>query len=549
MLKLKITAGVETSENLEELSKNAKGVLNLPEEAARQPDLSYFVAVLVSSGMNKNGAFFLGSELIEAYNSIGLKPLDIEHAEYDIVGHLCAAAIIDQEGNVKDVEELKKLETAALDDLKLDILVSGVLYKDRFPEAAEDLLSGEYSVSMECYYTHYDVIVGDVIIPSSRAGFLNDTLDKASEFDLVGAGKSYGTITIGRVLRNIIFSGMGLVKNPANSRSIVIEAAAVAAGEEDEKENTEDTATIDLTGILPSIIEGDSVLEYLVHNNFEVAYSSYTGQHSHLIPTDKLETFEDGAHGHCFSKALVPKDVGYIHIFDGGYHKHSFTEGNPKMSTEIEKHTHIVEIYKKDGTTIYKETTPAEVPHRHELSGLERSTYGGAHFHYVECEGKRIKTVYGKRAMKKFLEEKNLDSPGALDFAAKKEGATENAASREVYSCVNFKKYVYDTTSLYSDGHPVFLPSQPGALQNTKLQHTAWCSLFDVACMTLGGDATSPECWRNILNRTTKEVILNDYEQLLENRETYKNLANKLGSAASDVANALAESESDEVKE
>ena len=62
--------------------------LELPEND--QDDLLFMSAILVSTGTNKNGATFLGSELIKAKDTIALKPLDIEHEEDKIIGHIGA---------------------------------------------------------------------------------------------------------------------------------------------------------------------------------------------------------------------------------------------------------------------------------------------------------------------------------------------------------------------------------------------------------------------------------------------------------------------------
>jgi hypothetical protein len=197
--KLVVTANLQSLEDLE-LADKLKEIVKIPEEEKRQPDLSYISAILVSSGMNLNGAYFLPYEVLKAFNSIAHKPFDIEHEENEIVGHLCDAVAVDREGNILDVADLLEKEPDEVNSMGLDVVVLGVVYKDRFPGLVDDIKNGKYAVSMECYYSHYDIIVGDVIIPTSKAGFLDKQELHSSECDIMHGGKSLGTITVGRVL-------------------------------------------------------------------------------------------------------------------------------------------------------------------------------------------------------------------------------------------------------------------------------------------------------------------------------------------------------------
>jgi hypothetical protein len=139
-LRLTVNASVSKFEDLE-IADKVKNALKIPEEKERQPDLSYMSAILVSSGMNLNGAFFLPSELLGAFNSVANKPLDIEHDELGIVGHLTQAVIVDREGNVLDIGELEEKGQEELDNSDdMDIVVTGIIYKDRFPEIAGDVM-------------------------------------------------------------------------------------------------------------------------------------------------------------------------------------------------------------------------------------------------------------------------------------------------------------------------------------------------------------------------------------------------------------------------
>ena len=94
--KLRLYASIQK----EEPNKEISSILGIPPPEKRQPDLQYFTSVFVSSGFNLNSAFFLPSELIKARNTIPFKPLDIEHEQDKIVGHLQASAFAYKDGSV-----------------------------------------------------------------------------------------------------------------------------------------------------------------------------------------------------------------------------------------------------------------------------------------------------------------------------------------------------------------------------------------------------------------------------------------------------------------
>jgi hypothetical protein len=226
--------------------KEIAAKLNLPENDVNKRDLMFMSAILVSTGTNKNGAHFLGSELIKARRTIAQKPLNLEHQEQSIIGHITEWLFMDHSGKVLDDEEMynslaackddHKAMTAKLqkyDEMDMDIGIICAVYRDRFPEIAEDIELGRYKVSMECYYEGFDVKVGDFILPRSLAESASsmDITEKGIDLTLlpeiraVASGKSLGNIMVSRVLRAIHFCGAGVVENPANVRSHILEAA------------------------------------------------------------------------------------------------------------------------------------------------------------------------------------------------------------------------------------------------------------------------------------------------------------------------------------
>jgi hypothetical protein len=229
--KFYLESKIEILEETDELRQEVSSVIKLPDEKDRQIDLQYFSAVFVSSGENLNHAFFLPSELVVAKDTIAAKALDVEHEENEIIGHLYDYAFTDKDGKHVEVKELASKETSDLDKEDVHIVVAGVIYKNRFPSIADEVASGKWKVSMECYYQGYDVKVGDLIISKKEAEMLGFASDKDKDFfgraaKVIKQGIEIAEGTVTRVLRNICFSGCGIVKNPANPPSVILETAS-----------------------------------------------------------------------------------------------------------------------------------------------------------------------------------------------------------------------------------------------------------------------------------------------------------------------------------
>lgn len=228
--KFYLTADFKEVVATENLKKEVSAVIELPSGEQKQCDLSYFSAVLVSSGENLNHACFLPSELVAAANTVVSKALDVEHKESEIIGHLYASCFTDQAGSKLDLTELAATDTATLDSKDINIQIGAVVYKARFPDISKEIANDEWKVSMECYYTGFDVMVGKTIIPSSYAQLIGYDISDDSIFGKSGKiikdGKEIANGTITRVLRGICFSGCGIVKNPANPASLILETAS-----------------------------------------------------------------------------------------------------------------------------------------------------------------------------------------------------------------------------------------------------------------------------------------------------------------------------------
>src|SRR5574338_27251 len=227
--KITVVAPIDVQQYVEAAAQEKAAILAFPDE--KQNDLQYIRSILVSAGTNKNGAHFLPSEMMKAHNTIVHKAIDIEHDESRVIGHIYDCAFTFKDGELFDPKKLlaEYQENAQEpDDLDIDIVVAGVIHKLRFPEVADEVGQGLWKVSMECYFKDFDIKVGNQIITRQEAQSLGyDPNDLIGGFVKVVAGtKALGKHLVGRVLRGITFSGMGIVKNPANPHSIILETAA-----------------------------------------------------------------------------------------------------------------------------------------------------------------------------------------------------------------------------------------------------------------------------------------------------------------------------------
>lgn len=248
--KIEITLPIKVERTSKSRRKAVAAALDLPED--RQPDLLYFSGIMVSSGENLNHAFFLPSELIKAEGTIINKAVDKEHEEQEVIGHIYDRIFIDKEGNAISTAEAAKLESADLNKMDLDILIAGIIYKGRFPEEAEEVKQGDWSLSMEAYFKDYDVKIGDILIPRKEAEALGLTEGSVGKEAVIKSGDTElanGPVT--RVLRDILFAGCGIVKNPANPASVFLDTAAI--------QNSDDNEAVELKNISEVAKEADEV--------------------------------------------------------------------------------------------------------------------------------------------------------------------------------------------------------------------------------------------------------------------------------------------------
>ena len=203
------------------LSKAFKAVA----ENKNQMDLHYLKSILVTTGWNKNDDVFDKAEVWTARNTPSDKPFNLEHDQKQIIGHITGSKVIDDEGN--DIAE-----GMSVDELpkKFHILTSAVLYKfwedpkkqEEMNNIIAEIANNKWFVSMEALFNNFDYAMDDgvsakVVARNEKTAFLTKHLRA------YGGTGVFNDVKIGRVLKNIVFSGKGLVKKPANPESIIFD--------------------------------------------------------------------------------------------------------------------------------------------------------------------------------------------------------------------------------------------------------------------------------------------------------------------------------------
>ena len=188
-------------------------------------DLYYTQSILVTTSWNKNDDIFDKQEVWIARNSPIHKPTNLEHDEKTIVGHITANWPITEDGILID-------ENTPVENLpeKFHILTASVIYngftdpqlKERANELINEIENGTKYVSMECFFNGFDYGIQNkstgefkVLARNEETSFLTKHL---RAYGGLGEHEDY---KIGRVLRNITFSGKGFVDRPASPESII----------------------------------------------------------------------------------------------------------------------------------------------------------------------------------------------------------------------------------------------------------------------------------------------------------------------------------------
>lgn len=188
-------------------------------------DLYYTQSILVTTNWNKNDDIFDPYEVWAAKNTPEHKPTNLEHNENIIMGHIISNWPITQDGLLID----QNTPVENLPDI-FHILTGSVIYKafsnPELRERAEKLISeiqdGSKYVSMECLFKGFDYGVKDKQTNEYKILSRNNETAYLTKYLKAYGGKGENNqYKIGRVLRNITFTGKGFVDKPANEDSII----------------------------------------------------------------------------------------------------------------------------------------------------------------------------------------------------------------------------------------------------------------------------------------------------------------------------------------
>lgn len=188
-------------------------------------DLYYVQSILVSSSWNKNDDIFDKAEVWNARSTPEDKPTNLEHDENLIIGHITSNWPIDDMGMpISD-----DINPSDLPD-KFHILTGSVIYraftdaslKERAEKLISEIENNSKYVSMECYFTGFDYgLINQKTNAYTVLARNNSTAYLTKYLRAYGGDGIHQEYRVGRVLRNITFSGKGFVDKPANPDSII----------------------------------------------------------------------------------------------------------------------------------------------------------------------------------------------------------------------------------------------------------------------------------------------------------------------------------------
>ncbi len=189
-------------------------------------DLHQLYTILVTAGWNLNDDVFGVKEVWAARHSPEDKPFNLEHEPRKIIGHITGCAVVDDDYKlVPDDTDFDTLPE------KFHILTSAVLYKHlksrdaklsaESKELIESVARGDWFVSMEALFDDFDYAIADKQGVKQVIARNNDTAHMTKYLRAMGGAGEYQGYKVGRYLKNITFSGKGLVKNPGNPESYV----------------------------------------------------------------------------------------------------------------------------------------------------------------------------------------------------------------------------------------------------------------------------------------------------------------------------------------
>lgn len=205
-------------------------------------DLFYMEDILVTTNTNLNLDHFLPEEVWKARNTPVDKPFNFEHVSSDIIGHIISSHPVDDSlTEISDDTEIKDLPSEYhLRNGSVIYLYAGDADRRKLiADTVQEIKDDEWAVSMECLMRDFDYLlintagVKTVVPRNEQTAWMTKHLinyeDKKTKKKGTGTFKDPKTkeeYIVGRVPRNFTFSGKGLVRKPANPKSVIIQGSA-----------------------------------------------------------------------------------------------------------------------------------------------------------------------------------------------------------------------------------------------------------------------------------------------------------------------------------
>lgn len=257
-----------------------------------QFDLQKLYTILVSTGWNKNDEYFLQSEVWKARNSATDKPFNYEHDSRNVIGHITGSSVVDTDYNVVaddcNVEDLPN---------KFHVLTSAVLYKgfvfgrdkllaNAMKTLLAEIAKDEWYVSVESFFKHFDYCLEssdgtiEIVERNDQTSYLTKHLR------IFGGSGVYEDKKLGRVPRNMIFAGKGLVRKPGNPESFVFTDPSVFKGLEAKLSKTTETPEVQVNFDTKAIV---SEIKQTIQESLSANLKETETDMSEKVDVTKLE--------------------------------------------------------------------------------------------------------------------------------------------------------------------------------------------------------------------------------------------------------------------
>jgi hypothetical protein len=186
-------------------------------------DLYPVTSILVSTVWNANDDVFLKDEVWNARHTPIHHPVNINHDQDIIVGHMTDIWAVDDHGEIIP-------EDTAVEDLPAiySLVNASVVYTSWYEEEKSaqvmelinSIEENKMFVSMECIFEDFDYVLSNAkeykVVKRTE-----ETAEISKHLRCFGGNGLFGDYRIGRAPRGILFTGKGFTTNPANKRSII----------------------------------------------------------------------------------------------------------------------------------------------------------------------------------------------------------------------------------------------------------------------------------------------------------------------------------------